>query len=90
MATTLRTICALSIGLTSIVYAGMAVAQQKYSYNNSTKPQSSRYVQQHIIDVGEIPGHQVRIFGIHRQYTRGHPVVRGTKVVENRTRGSSD
>jgi len=70
--------------------AGIASAQQKYPFNLTSAPQSSRYVQQHVIDVGDIPGHQIRIFEVHRIYTTDHPVIMGTKVVETWERGSTD
>jgi hypothetical protein len=79
-----------TVAVVTLFFAGLASAQQKYPYNHSTAPQSSRYVQQHIIDVGDIPGHQVRILEVQRTYTTDNPVVMGTKVVESRTRGSSD
>jgi hypothetical protein len=92
MTRTTRTMSVLSISLAALVFlfSGSAVAQQKYSYEHSTSPQSSRYVQQHRIDIGDVPGHQIRIFEVHNQYTRGHPIIRGTKVVETWARGSSD
>ena len=88
----IRAISVLYIGLAALLFlfSGLAVAQQKYAYKHSTTPQSSRYVQQHKIDVGDIPGHQVRIYEIVNKYTRGHPIIRGTRVVETWARGSSD
>ena len=74
----------------TLFVAGIASAQQKYPINVPSAPQSSRYVQQHIIDVGDIPGHQIRIYEIQRMYTADHPVVMGTKVVEIWSRGWSD
>jgi hypothetical protein len=79
-----------SVALLTLCLAGMASAQQKYPYHQATAPQSSQYVQQHSIEVGDIPGHQIRIFEIHRVYTSDHPVVLETKVVESWTRGFSD
>ena len=73
-----------------MLLVGNALAQQKYSYNHSSPPQSSRFVQQHSIDVGDIPGHQIRIVEIQRMYTADHPVIMGTKVVEVWARASSD
>lgn len=77
-------------GLLVFLIPATTWAQQKYQYNHSTPPQSSRYVQQHIIDADDMPGHQVRIFEIQRKYTRDHPVIAGVKVVESWDRGSSD
>ena len=59
----MRTMNVLNISLAALLFlfSGFAVAQQKYTYKHSTTPQSSRYVQQHRIDVGDVPGHQIRI-----------------------------
>ncbi len=70
--------------------AGIASAQQKYPFSPGSAPQSSRYVQQHIIDVGDIPGHQIRIYEVQRMWTADHQLVMGTKVVENWSRAWSD
>ncbi len=79
-----------ALGLAAVLFSASAVAQQKYPYSHSMPPQSSRYVQQHIIDVDDMPGHQVRIFEIQRKYTNSHPVIAGVKVVETIVRGTSD
>jgi hypothetical protein len=79
-----------TVAVLTLFFAGVASAQQKYPYNYSAAPQSSRYVQQHIIDVGDIPGHQIRILEVQRVYTSDNPMVMGTKVVESWSRGSSD
>jgi hypothetical protein len=79
-----------SATLLTLCLAGLASAQQKYPYHQATPAQSSQYVQQHSIEVGDIPGHQIRIYEIQRGYTSEHPLVMGTKVVESWTRGFSD
>ena len=81
-----------SAALLTLCLAGMASAQQKYPYQHAATPQSSQsqYIQQHSIEVGDIPGHQIRIVEIQRRYTSDHPMVMGTKVVETWTRGFSD
>ena len=90
MIRSIRTISAVGISLVALLATGLALAQQKYTYVHSTSPQSSRYVQQHRIDVGDVPGHQIRIFEVQNKYTRGHPIISGTRVVETWARGSSD
>ena len=48
---------------------GEAAAQQtpqKVSYKVSA--QNSKFTQQQFLDVGDVPGHQVRSFEIHRTY----------------------
>lgn len=51
---------------------------------------NSKYTQQHVIDVGDVPGHQVRLFEVHRTYPKNPPVINGLKIAESWTRGVSD
>ena len=43
---------------------------------------NSKYTQQHVIDVGDVPGHQVRLFEVHRTYPKNPPTINGLKIVE--------
>ena len=43
-----------------------------------------------MIDVGDEPGHEVRIFEIHRTFPDSAPVINGVKLKETWTRGFSD
>jgi hypothetical protein len=79
-----------TIGLTVLLLSASALAQQKYVFSHTTPAQSSRYLQQHIIDVEDMPGHQIRILEIERKYTKDHPMVAGVKVVAVIVRGFSD
>jgi hypothetical protein len=45
--------------------APQAWSQQKYSVSYSVSSAASRYTEEHVIDVGDIPGHQVRVFELH-------------------------
>jgi hypothetical protein len=78
-----------AIALASLLLiANIATAQQKFSINATGEGIKSRYVQQHVIDVGDVPGHQVRILEVQR--TGGQLVIDGVKVVESWDRGMSD
>jgi len=65
-------------------------AQQKHKISGKALAENAKYTQQHVIDVGDVPGHQVRIFEIHRTYPKDAPVFEGVKVVEEWVRGFSD
>jgi hypothetical protein len=67
-----------------------AVAQQKQQLSFKVSAENSKYTQQNMIDVGDLPGHQVRVFEIHRTYPNNAPVINGLKVAETWTRGASD
>jgi hypothetical protein len=51
---------------------------------------NSKFTQQHIIDVGDVPGHQLRLFEVHRTYPKNPPVINGINIVESWARGASD
>ena len=52
--------------------------------------ENTEYTQQHTIDVGDISGHQLRVFEIRRTYPSNAPVINGMKIVESWTRGITD
>ena len=65
-----------------------AVAQERLVFRVSAE--NTKYTQQNTIDVGDVAGHQVRIFEIKRVYPTNAPLIGGMKIVESWTRGSSD
>jgi len=66
-------------------------AQQKYPITMSGEGAKGSYVQQHIIDVDDAPGHQLRVYEIHRTYSVEKPLlIDGERVVEAWVRGSSN
>ena len=66
----------------------VAFAQERLIFDVSGE--NAKYTEQHTIDVGDVPGHQVRIFEVHRAYPGNAPAINGTKIVESWTRGISD
>ena len=48
------------------------------------------YTQQHVIDVGDVSGHQVRIVELRRIFSADPPVYEGVRGVEEWSRGYSD
>jgi len=78
----------ITIGMALI--APMATAQQKQHVSYNTPATHTTYTQQHIVDVGDIPGHQARLFEIRRIYGTDAPVINGQKLKEQWTRGMSD
>jgi len=78
------------MGVTALSATSGAWAQQKHQYSYSAVPASSRYVQRHKIDVGDLPGHEIVIYEIQRTYTSDQPVVMGVKIVETLSYGFTD
>jgi len=80
----------------SIVFALAALsssavwAQQKQMVSYSIPPGVSLYTQENIIEVGDVPGHQVRVFEVHTDYQNVGLAFDGVKVKESWVRGASD
>jgi len=69
---------------------GSAVAQQKQQITIKTPAANTKYTQQQTIDVGDMPGHQVRIYEIHRTYSSNPPMINGMQLKESWSRGVTD
>jgi hypothetical protein len=67
---------------------GNASAQAKKKF--VSKPGTSKYTQTHIIDVDDVPNHQLRLFELHSVYTGDAPDFDGVKVKERFARAVSD
>jgi hypothetical protein len=67
-----------------------AVARQKQHVSYKVTAENSKYTQQQFLDVGDIPGHQIRSFEIYRAFPTNAPVINGVKLKEQWTRGASD
>ena len=60
-----RQVSAISFGLVLAAFSmSNALAEEKCKISGSTPAATTSYTQQHMIDVGDVPGHQVRIFDI--------------------------
>ena len=82
------TLALLCLGVA--VPAGDASAQQKQRVSYKVTAENSKYTQQQFLDVGDVPGHQVRSYEIYRSFPNNAPVVNGMKIKETWTRGYSD
>ena len=68
--------------------ANQTLAQQRLVFKVAAE--NTQYTRQHTIDVGDVAGHQVRLFEIHRTYPSNAPMIDGMRIVESWTRGVSD
>ena len=81
----------MAVGLGgSFIATSEAWSQQKQSVSYSIPSGAARYTQEHLIDVGDVPGHQVRVFEIHTDYQNINVSFAGVKVKEAWVRGASD
>ena len=69
---------------------GDASAQQKQKISYKASAPNTKYTQQLTLDVGDVPGHQVRVFEIHRTFPTDAPLINGVQIKETLTRGMSD
>ena len=83
--------CGLSLGLMlSPVGFSIVSAQDKCKVSEGPEVAKSTYTQQHVLDVGDVPGHQIRIFEVHRTYPNDKPNCEGLKRIESWDRGYSN
>jgi hypothetical protein len=83
--------CGLSLGLmlSPIGFSNVS-AQEKCKVSEGADVAKSTYTQQHTLDVGDVPGHQVRIYEIHRTYPNDKPNCEGLRRTETWERGYSN
>ena len=65
-------------------------AQERQKVRLDVSAAQNKYTYQHVLDVGDLPGHQVRMYEIQRIFGDKGPVYRGVRVVEEQIRGQSD
>ena len=64
-------------GLIGLCATGNAAAQEKQRVSMKTPAENTKYTQQVFIDVGDAPGHEVRVYEIHRTYPSDPPMFNG-------------
>ncbi len=62
-----------------------AAAQDKQKYSYKPPPGTTKYAQTHMMDVGDVPGHQLRMTEILSSYSGNGPTYDGVRVVSVRT-----
>jgi hypothetical protein len=82
-------VSAITAAALTLSFTG-AAAQQTQHVSFKAPAENSKYTEQHVIDVGDVPGHQVRVYEIHRTYPTNPPVINGLKLTDTWTRATSD
>jgi hypothetical protein len=92
MKTFIRNGMIVLIALTGLIAFGSTAGwgQEKHKISFKSLAANTKYTQQHAIDVGDMPGHQVRVYELHRTFPTNPPMFEGVKVVESWTRGLTD
>jgi hypothetical protein len=84
-----RTRAAL-LGATLACFATAAAAQEKTRISFAVPASIAKYVAQQTIPVGDVPGHDVRIFDLVRTFGPDAPMIAGVRLKEIRSVGWSD
>src|SRR5262245_30330656 len=87
-ALTLASIGLLCVGIATPTSDAFAQQTERVAYKVGAE--NSKYTQQQFVDVGDVAGHQVRSFEIYRTFPTNAPIIGGTKMKEQWTRGISD
>jgi hypothetical protein len=79
----------LGIALTTFPITDVS-AQEKCKVSGQVPAANTTFTQQHVLDARDVPGHQVRIYELHRTYPNDEPNCEGLKRVEQWVSGYSD
>jgi hypothetical protein len=79
-----------TIAAVLILLANESIAQERQRVTFATSREHTNYTQQHLIEIGDVPGHQVRVFEIHRTFPKDAPTIGGLVLKEQWSRGVSD
>jgi hypothetical protein len=71
-------------------FVAAATAQEKTRISFAAPAGVAKYVAQHSIPVGDVSGHEVRIFELVRTFGADGPMIGGVRVIEIRSVGYSD
>jgi hypothetical protein len=81
-------LCALT-GTMWLSPGSQAIAQQKYTISQPAKA-ISKFTQEHVIEVGDVPGHKLRIYEVQNEYPQNDLTFAGAAVKQMVSHGVSD
>jgi hypothetical protein len=74
-----------------LIFGHIAMGQEKHKVTSRVSGEKSKYTIQHTIDVGDLPGHKIRIAELRRTYTTQNPLqFIGIRVLEEYARFFAD
>ena len=83
-------LAALLVAFTSALFAANgALGQQKYTITSAPKA-NSQYLQEHTIEVDDVPGHRLRLYEIRQDYPQRDLAIAGVVVKYGLSRNVSD
>jgi hypothetical protein len=85
------TICGVSaFTLSAAFFLAPASAQERCKVDEMVSAQNTKYTEQHVMDVGDVPGHQIRIFELRRAYPDDKANCEGLKRTESLSHAATD
>ena len=81
---------AAGIAAACLGLAATASAQEKQRASFVLPAGSSKYTQQHVVDVGDAPEHKLRLYELQRTFPKDGPAFEGSRLAELWIRGISD
>jgi hypothetical protein len=82
--------CSATVLLAALLASSPAAAKERCRLSWEIRPADTTYTQQHAIDVGDVPGHQLRVFEAHRRFPDDKPNCEGLRRTESWARVASD
>ena len=73
-----------------LLAATASVAQETSLVGFPTSADNTQYTRQHVIEVDDVPGHQIRVFAIRRTFPKDPPIIGGLALKEQLSRGLTD
>lgn len=70
--------------------AAWSQAAQRTTIALEVHEQNSKYTQQHSLDIGDMPGHTIRLFELHRTFPGDPPAFAGVAIKDYWSRGESE
>jgi hypothetical protein len=70
--------------------AAWSQAAQRTKIAFEVHAQNSKYTQQHSLDIGDMPGHTIRLFELHRTFPDDPPAFAGVAIKDYWSRGESE
>jgi hypothetical protein len=79
-----------AFGLIGLCATAAAAAQETQTVSFKVPAENAKYIQQLFIDVGDVPGHQVRVFELRWSIPSNSPVINGVKLTGFTARATTD
>jgi len=70
----------LGLALTPICFSTLS-AQERCKVSEEATAAKSSFTQQHVLDVGDVSGHQIRVFELHRTASTSSAPSHGPEVI---------